>query len=301
MTKQINTKKIYSTTRHMIEVSPDSMIEFMNKHNRHEDTFQSLVTLPACDGRVGDGGLRIKGYFKKSYSDKPLISIITVVFNGVSYLQETIESVINQDYDNVEYIIIDGASTDGTFDIIKKYDDKIDYWVSEPDNGIYDAMNKGISLCAGEIIGIINADDYYSNGALKNVKKEFSSNIDILYSDFNFLDKEKVLTKTANHKLLDLTMSVFHPSVFIKKRIYKKYGRFDSSFKISADYKLLHSFYKKNLVFKRVSSQLSIMRVGGLSANSNLAIEETFHIQKESSVVLAYILKYLRLLKKSVK
>jgi len=99
--------------------------------------------LPPNPIRKGEGGLRTKGFFKKYFSDKPLISIITVVFNEADRLSDTIESVLNQDYPNIEYIVIDGGSTDSTVDIIRQYEDRIDYWVSEPDTGIYDAMNKG--------------------------------------------------------------------------------------------------------------------------------------------------------------
>jgi cellulose synthase/poly-beta-1,6-N-acetylglucosamine synthase-like glycosyltransferase len=110
------------------------------------------------------GGLRTKGYFKRSYDEAsglsdnsplPLVTIITVVFNGEKYLEQTIQSVINQAYDNVEYIVIDGGSTDGTVDIIRKYENQIDYWVSEPDGGLYHAINKGITLCMGRLVGII--------------------------------------------------------------------------------------------------------------------------------------------------
>jgi len=104
--------------------------------NEKEDN--SKLFLSEGENRKGEGGQRTKGHFKKSYEKKPLISVITVVFNGEKYLEETITSVINQTYENVEYIIIDGGSTDGTLDIIKRYEDKIDYWVSEKDNGIYD-------------------------------------------------------------------------------------------------------------------------------------------------------------------
>jgi glycosyltransferase involved in cell wall biosynthesis len=284
-----------------MKAGTEDISKLMNESNKSLDKFDSQLFLPQGAGRVSEGGLRKKGYFKKSYDNKPLISIITVVFNAKDYLEETILSVIKQSYDNVEYIIIDGGSSDGSFDIIKKYDDRIDYWVSEKDDGIYDAMNKGISLSCGDIIGIVNADDYYAKDTLSNVKKEFEQDIDVLYSDFNFLDNDKFLTKRANHNLLNITMSVFHPSVFIKKKIYKNYGYFDSSLKISADYKLLYYLYQRKLKFKKVDYLLTVMRVGGVSTKSMLAIDETFKIQKNNSLLLAYFLKYLRLLKRFIR
>ncbi len=126
---------------------------------------------------------------KKFYSHKPLMSIITVVFNGEKFLEQTIQSVINQTYKNIEYIIIDGGSTDGTLDIIKKYKDKIDYWASEKDEGIYDAMNKGIKVAKGKYLAFINADDWYEDNALNHVFSAYSQNqnIDFFYGNLNFI------------------------------------------------------------------------------------------------------------------
>lgn len=293
MTNTICLDEKYSTTKLVTKEKPEIV-------NNPDDKFESVLFLPEGEERKGESGLRTKGYFKKSYEDKPLISIVTVVFNGEHFLEETIQSVLNQTYDNVEYIIIDGGSTDGTVDIIKKYEDKLDYWVSERDSGIYDAMNKGIKQASGEIIGLINADDYYTKDTLQIVKKEFEKDIDILYSDFNFLDEDKIIRKKANHKLLSITMSVFHPSVFIRKCIYKKYGYFDSSLKISADYKLLYKLHKNSLKFKKVDTLLAVMRVGGVSTNSSVAIDETFEIQREESIFTAYIFKFLRVLKRKI-
>ena len=112
-------------------------------------------------GRMGEGGLRMQGYLKKAYEHKPLISIVTVVLNDAKHLEQAIKSVLGQTYDNIEYLIIDGGSTDGTLDIIRKHEKAIDYWVSEPDSGIYDAMNKGVSLATGDLIALLNSDDWY--------------------------------------------------------------------------------------------------------------------------------------------
>jgi glycosyltransferase involved in cell wall biosynthesis len=116
--------------------------------------------------KMTEGGLRINGKYKSGTREMPLVSIITVVLNGAKYIEQTIKSILDQNYANIEYIIVDGGSTDGTLEILKRYNDKIDYWVSERDKGIYFAMNKGISFAKGELIGILNADDFYLEGAV---------------------------------------------------------------------------------------------------------------------------------------
>lgn len=145
-------------------------LSMINKTDQCIDTnnsgFETIVLLPEGIERQGEGGLRAQGKIKKSYKDKPLISIITVVYNGEAYLEQTIQSVINQSYDNVEYIVIDGGSNDGTLDIIKKYEQQIDYWVSERDNGIYSAFNKGVRVAQGEWISFLGADDTYLEDAI---------------------------------------------------------------------------------------------------------------------------------------
>ena len=146
----------YSTTKLLTREKPEIV-------NNSEDKFESVLFLSEGKERKSEGGLRTKGYYKKSYEDKPLISIITVVYNGEKYLEETILSVINQTYDNVEYIIIDGGSTDGTIDIIKKYNDNIDYWVSEKDRNMYDGINKGLKIASGDIVASLNSDDFYAD------------------------------------------------------------------------------------------------------------------------------------------
>ncbi len=132
-----------------------------------------------------DGGLRKKKIYKKSYRNKPLISIITVVFNDKNNIKKTILNVTNQIYSNFEYIVIDGGSTDGTAEIIKKYENKIDYWLSEKDNGIYDAMNKGIDLARGDWVNFMNSGDiFYSRLVLKSLfAHQKYKNVQIIYGN----------------------------------------------------------------------------------------------------------------------
>ncbi len=246
-----------------------------------EEKPETLLFLPENEKRRDVGGLRTKGYFKKSYEEKPLVSIITVVFNGEKHLEQTIQSVINQSYNNVEYIIIDGGSTDGTLDIIKKYGDQIDYWVSEPDGGIYDAMNKGISLCSGELVGIINSDDYYTLHTIEKVVESFvNRDIDIVYGDIMIYDenhkgvlvqahtlgiKNKFFSYSMSWVLLDMVFS--HPTMFTRLSFYKKVGLYDDKYRIAADYKFVLNSYKKGAKFHYNRNVLAHFRVGGLSTS----------------------------------
>ena len=178
----------------------------------------------------------------------PLVSVVTPVFNGERYLEETILSVLNQDYDNIEYIIIDGGSTDGTQAILKKYDDRIDYWISEPDNGIYDAMNKGIRLAKGELVGIINSDDYYTAGAVKSVADEASRHpkAHVFHGNMEFQQthgaKELWRPRRTFTKYGLYRMPVNHPTVFVRSACYRECGVFDTRYRVAADYGLMLKF-----------------------------------------------------------
>lgn len=200
----------------------------------------------------------------------PLITIITVSYNAVKTIEDTIVSVLGQTYNNIEYIIIDGGSTDGTLDIIKKYQDKITYWVSEPDKGIYDAMNKGIAKANGELIGIINADDWYELNAIEqSVEIYKQERFDVLYGNMNFLRRKGYILKITppeNIKKIKKKMIICHPSCFITKNAYNKWGLYDKSFKIAADYDLLLRYYIKGAIFKKVNFLIANFREGGVSS-----------------------------------
>lgn len=258
-----------------------------------DDKFSTVVFLPEHKYRKGEGGLRTKGCFKKSLPEKPLISVVTVVFNGEKYLEETIQSVLNQTYSNIEYIIIDGGSTDGTIDIIKKYEDAIDYWVSEPDKGIYDAMNKGITLSTGEIIGIINSDDWYEAYAINEVvqihKNQASQRhvvcgaITKRASDGNALF---VLKRRPIKSIKDIIkgMPVNHPAFFVPRGVYKQIGLFDTIYKLSADYDFVIRLYINDVKFVFTRNVLANMRMQGASEgikNAKLQLFEDFRIKRQ--------------------
>ncbi len=183
---------------------------------------------------------KIKNYINsldenQNINDLPLITVITVVFNGAKTLEETIQSVINQTYPNVEYIIIDGGSTDGTLDIIKKYEDHIDYWVSEKDKGIYDAMNKGASMALGSWLYFLGSDDkVFDTNVFCSLIKEIEPNLDILMGLVKTNNKfihSKFTMKTYLHN------TVHHQSALYNKTLFK-FFRYNTNYKIASDYEL---------------------------------------------------------------
>ena len=235
-------------------------------------------------------------------SNNPLVSIITVVFNGEMHLEQTIQSVINQDYENIEYIIVDGKSNDGTIDIINKYQENITIWISEEDDGLYDAMNKGISLANGEIVGIINADDFYNKQAVSIAVRALMGNegFEIFFGKLN-----RIYQSSAN-KIIDIPIpesinknriNVVHPTVFMKKSLYSR-KNFDTTLKIAADLDLLLSVCSTSNVVKS-KCIISNMRTGGLSSNFLLSVSEMFKVyRKHISYFNAIRLMFLILVKK---
>ena len=214
--------------------------------------------------------------------DSPLISIITIVFNGEKHLEQTIRSVLNQTWPRVQYIIIDGGSTDQSVPIIKKYEKDIYYWISEKDNGISDAFNKGIARSTGEIIGIINADDWYEPRALERVASEMGD-ADICFGDVQLWKKEqKEFVQKGNIKLLNREMTINHPTVFVKRALFQTYGGFDGRFRCAMDYDLMLRFKVNNRVFKYLPFTLANMRWGGFSDTSwRTGCRETMEIKNK--------------------
>ena len=213
-------------------------------------------------------------------SSSPKISIITVSFNSAKTIKETIESILIQDYNNIEYIIIDGGSSDETIDIVKSYSEKISYFISEKDNGIYDAMNKGIKVATGDIIGILNSDDFYPNSfVLSNVAKSFKKyNCDAVYGDLVYV-KEKDTTQIKrywqagnyNTSKIKNGWMLPHPTFFVKKVMYDRYGLYNTDLKSAADYEMiLKLLYKENISVQYIPMILVKMRMGGASNSTFL-------------------------------
>jgi len=221
-------------------------------------------------GGQSTGGLRTKGFFKKRYKNRPVISIVTVVYNGGKYLEQTIKSVLSQGYDNVEYIIIDGGSTDNTLEIIKKYDYGIDYWISEPDSGIYNAMNKGASLSTGEYIAFLNADDWYADNVVRIVSSVIkANNVDYIFGNVSMQDKVKdawvFSSRIDDYKY---KMPLPHPSLFVRSDYLLNVG-FDESYKAIADYDFILKLINKNLKYIYIDRVFAYFRLGGVSSSAH--------------------------------
>lgn len=198
------------------------------------------------------------------------ISIITPVFNAVETIEKTILSVVTQEMDSeLEYIIVDGASKDESLEVINKYIDKIDVLISEKDQGVYDAMNKGIARTTGDIIGIINSDDWYNDGILKIVEEVFKENedIDIVYSPINNYFEGKYLNTfiPGNLENLVFKFTINHPSCFVKKSVYDRIGLFDLSYSIAADYDFVLRAYTSGVKFHYIETPLVSYSLNGMS------------------------------------
>jgi len=209
-----------------------------------------MSSLPENPDRIEEGGLRTRGYYKRTDTGRPLISVITVVFNGVLHVEPAIRSVIEQSYDNVEFIIIDGGSTDGTLDIIRRYDDVVDYWVSEPDEGAYHAMNKGIKLFQGEYVLFLGCDDVLYDvfhEAVAFFKKKTAS-----YYGSVILSNSRKKYDGRFFPLKIFKRNFPHQAVFYSKHVFEKYV-FDVRYTIYADHALnLKVYPDKSLGFEYI-------------------------------------------------
>lgn len=201
---------------------------------------------------------------------KPKISIITVSYNSASTIEETICSVITQDYDNLEYIVVDGASTDDTISIINKYKDSISLFVSEPDNGISDAFNKGIQLATGDIIGILNSDDVMLPNALSRLANYYDETIDVYRGNTVIWNPESNLKvreiPSMKFPKVPINIKVSHQGTFITSAAYKKYGMFKNEYKHIMDLELLCRFYRNNVRMKYVDVDVALFRMGGITS-----------------------------------
>lgn len=247
-----------------------SNIDSLSTENK-EKHIEKVLFLPPNSNRKAEGGLRTKGKFKFPSATDGLLSVITVVFNGDKYIEQAIQSVINQSRKNLEYIIIDGSSNDRTVDIIKKYEDYIDYWVSEPDRGLYHAMNKGIRVSHGTHILFINSDDLVFNWQSLDIRL---NKVNILRSILIYLQKDDVVVKRIPGKInKDENSNIVRCPVghqgFIGMN--KSTDTFDENYKLIADRLLMYRKLNKepSEINKIV---IAISRDGGISSENNFAI-----------------------------
>ena len=259
-----------------------------------------------------EGGLRIRGAaLNKSLPEKPLVSIITVVYNCKKHVEEALTSVLNQTYENIEYIVIDGGSTDGTVDIIRKYDSRINYWMSEPDDGISDAFNKGISVSHGEIIGLLNADDWYPpNHVEQGMKALQHSEASFIFGNLLVHDASgavlyKILGNPDYGRVIHNKMSeICHPTALVKRAAYESVGLFDVQYCYAMDYEWflrLHRAGGKGLYISEITVH---MRIGGASDAFNTnALNEVrkISIQYGEATYIADVLYLYRVMKRSAK
>jgi len=220
------------------------------------------------------------------------ISIITSVYNNNETIEDAIKSVLYQSYENIEYVVVDGGSSDGTLDIIEKYKDQIDVLVSEPDKGIYDGLNKGLDLATGDVVAFLHSDDLYSDeNTIEHVASVFEKeDVDGVYGDLIYTPKEdtsKVLrywkSKDFHPDLLKQGWMPAHPTFFLKKEIYNKYGKFDLSFKIAGDYDFMLRVLSAGIKVKYLPEVIYKMRVGG---ESNKSLKNIILKSKEDLRVL---------------
>ncbi len=237
------------------------------------------------------------------------VTIITAVYNGAEHIKSCIESILGQDYPEIEYIVVDGASKDNTLEIVKSFGDKIAKVISEPDKGMYDAMNKGLRMATGDIVGILNSDDFYVNPhIITDIVAEFErSKADSLYADIAFVSKDnldKVIRyySSASFKPWKFRFGYMpaHPSFFLKRSIYEKHGLFKTDYKLCADFDLIVRLYHTyKISYTYLPKMVVKMRMGG---KSNQSIGNIMLLNREilrgclengiSSTIIFIYLKY---------
>ena len=247
------------------------------------------------------GGLRTRGIYKHSNNIKPLISVITVVLNGEKYLEEAISSIIKQTYDNIEYIIIDGGSTDRSLDIIQKYENHIDLWITEKDSGLYNAMNKGIALSSGDFVGFVGSDDYLYLNTLeklaKAAKKETIDytvgSVDIILENGQLKEKILVLPNFLMQNRFIFDMATHHLSFYVSRKIINKIGNFDENFNIRSDYDMTISVISKSKKKFNFTDSVGSFREGGVSGSYSSYFENFNILRKHGISVFKSILNIL--------
>ena len=225
---------------------------------------------PKSQSNRQEGGLRLVQRYKEPLAGKPLVTVITVVYNGAKHINQCIRSVLEQTYDNIEYIVIDGASTDGTLEILRAHENEIDYFLSEPDSGIYAAMNKGLRLASGNYILLLNSDDWYEKTAIDELTQAaMLSGADVTHADAKEINKGgrtiNILRGWLHDGIFTRGTPIRHETMLVRKDIYNKYGYYDESYAILADYVYIVNLYKGGCTFKHVTQPMLNFRNTGVS------------------------------------
>ena len=238
----------------------------------------------------------------KKTRKQPNVSVITVCYNCESTIESTVKSALEQNYPSCEYIIIDGGSTDKTVDIIKQYAGQIECIISEKDNGIYDAMNKGIDICKGDYVFFLNSGDrFYNNSVITDIMTK-SSGQDIIYGDLMLDDKKDSLKKHTQpakiNRFLFICRTISHQATFVKLDMFQKYGKFDEKYKISADVDFfLRVIFKSEVSIVYIPVIISFYNMYGISSDpktSALRYRDRLRIQKEHLPFFYYLMAKLR-------
>ena len=240
------------------------------------------------------------------------ISLITVTYNSEKYLSQCIESVQRQTYKNIEHIIVDGKSTDRTVSIIKNYESSISKWVSEPDKGMYDAINKGMAMATGDVIGLLNSDDMlYAEDVIENIVATFETeNVDSIYGDLQYVDQEVTSRvfrtwkgKTYDRNLFRMGWMPGHPTFYIKKALIDKYGGYENHYFTAADYEFMARYLYKHKISSHYLPKLIVkMRRGGISNKNWIhrfrANRRDYLAMKINSIPLPFLVSILKPLSK---
>ena len=291
--------KDYATTRRLSRILPSIASDSGSQVKR-------CLVFAHSPLRLGEGGLRTQGLFKAWQPDKPLVSILTVVFNSARFLEETILSVLNQDVTNLEFIIIDGGSTDGTVEVIRKYEHAIDYWISEPDKGISDAFNKAIILAMGDYVNFQGAGDYLlSSSVISEMMDGIDPRKDMLVCGrvqrVAETEEKKVVWIAPKHYTSDfdkrsllLRMPFPHQALFTHKKMFDLYGLFDTGIHFTMDYEHLLRAYKNFPAVTLKDILFSAWREGGVGKGRTLDwLKEQAKIKRQNNVAPVVVLKLL--------